>query len=700
MQNHLANAIASSQVRIHRTWNARAASVCWGLCFTAFHLCLADFAFAQSVCLPLPRLLTTMPMGGTVGTQVEVVITGEHIDEAKELIFDHPGIVATPKLDAQGQPEPNKYLVSIASDCPPGLYEARVMSKLGISSSRIFAVDTLREIKQTTPNTSLGTSIEISVNSITNAVMTAKSVDYYSFLAQKGHRYAVYCSSRGIDSKLDPVIIMADDSGRDLQVERRGDVLDFTAKTDGKHVIKVHELTFKGGPAYFYRLHVREIATDEPLPSFASTKSVSAFSWPPSGLAEQASQVELEPNGTSHPQAVSLPCDIAGNFYPAADMDVFEFTAKQGEEWWVEVASERLGRPTDPSILVQHVSGEPGKPILTDVAELTDIASPIRPSSNGYAYDGPPYDGGSTDVLGKLVIKQDGLHRLQLSDSFGGTRVDARNRYRLIVRKAAPDFALAAWGLHMELRNGDRNALSKPLALRAGATVALEVVAVRRDGFDGDIQLQLNGLPAGVTAQGLKIPTGKTRGIMLITAQQDAAPCLANLDFTGTGTIGEQPVSRPVQMAQMAWPVPDSWGEIPSPRLVHGMPLSVSNFELAPLSIAAKDRATIEAIAGTKITVPLIHTKRGEFSGTVLQMKAFGDGFERIPPFNVSIEGDASEAVVDLASIQTPPGDYTLAFYAGAVAKYRTKPEAAPVDTVEIVITEPISLRVKPAESK
>ncbi len=100
-------------------------------------------------------------------------------------------------------------------------------------------------------------------------------------------------------------------------------------------------------------------------------------------------------------------------------------------------------------------------------------------------YDGPPFNGGSTDILGKLEIKQDGIYRLQLSDLFGGTRKDARNIYRLIIRQAQPDFALVAWGLHMELRNGDRAALSKPIALRAGQTIALEVVTVRRDGFNG-----------------------------------------------------------------------------------------------------------------------------------------------------------------------------------------------------------------------
>jgi len=681
---------------IHHAW------LCCCTCFAALLMVFAGSAFvsAQSVCLPLPRLLTMMPMGGSVGSQVEIAITGEHLDDVKELLFNHPGIVAKAKQNDAGQIEPNKFLVQISADCPTGLYEARVLSRLGISSSRIFSVDTLLELKQMAPNTSLSTAMEIQVNSVTNSVMTARSIDFYTFMAQKGHRYVVGCSSRGIDSKLDPVVIIADSQGRDIAVERRGDLLDFTASQDGPHLIKVHELTFKGGPAYFYRLHFQELAADAVLPRFASTRSVSAFSWPPTGLPANAVNVELEPNGVSAPQKIALPCDLSGRFYPAADVDAFEFSARKGEVWWVEIASERLGRPTDPAILVQHVTGEPGKEQLVDVVELLDIPSPVKPSSNGYAYDGPAYDGGSPDILGKISIPQDGVYRLQLTDLFGGTRKDLRNEYRMIIRKAAPDFALAAWSLHMELRNGDRNALSKPLALRAGATVALEVVAVRRDGFDGDIKLQLNGLPNGVSAQGLKIPAGKSRGIMLVTAQYDAPVALANLDFVGSATIDNQLVSRQVQMADFAWPIPDSWGEIPAPRLVSGLPLSVTNHEPAPMSIATRDRNVIEATAGSKVTIPLVLTKRMDFSGSTLQMKAFGDGMERLPPFNLSLDAVNSEAVIDLASLQLGPGEYSFAFYTGAVAKYRIKPDAAPQDTVDIVITEPISIRVKPTEPK
>jgi hypothetical protein len=92
---------------------------------------------AQSVCLPAPRLLTTMPMGGQVGTTFDVTITGDNLENADELRFSHPGITATPKLDANGQPIANQFAVTITADCPAGLHEARLMTRLGVSSCRI-----------------------------------------------------------------------------------------------------------------------------------------------------------------------------------------------------------------------------------------------------------------------------------------------------------------------------------------------------------------------------------------------------------------------------------------------------------------------------------------------------------------------------------------------------------------------------------
>lgn len=634
-------------------------------------------AWGQAVCLPAPRLLTTMPMGGQVGASVEITITGANFENADQLSFSHPGISATPKLDDAGRPIANRFVVNIANDCPTGIHEARVMTRLGVSSSRAFNVGTLTEVTQTAANTTLETAAALPLNSTCNAVMTKQAVSYYSFEAAKDQRIVVDCSATRIDSKLKPVVIIADANGADLVVERRGGALDFTVPETGKYVIKLHDLTFNGGAYYFYRLAIKEAAKDEVVPRLPATETVSSFSWPPTGLTETAAASELEPNN-EHAQAqkITFPCDISGSFFPAADVDTFEFTAKKGDVWWVEVASERFGLPTDPSIVIQHVAADGDAEKLIDVVELSDIPSPVKVSSNGYSYDGPPYNAGSPDIIGKVEIKQDGVHRLQLRDLFGGTRKDPRNVYRLIVRKAQPDFALVSWALHMNLRNGDRNALSKPIALRGGATLPLEVVVVRRDGFDGEIALEMDNLPDGVTAVGLKIPAGKNRGIMLVTAEQNAPRGLTSASFFGKATIDGKEVTRPCRLASMAWPVPNAWSEIPSPRLLADVPVSVSGSEFAPITIASTEGKVWEVTAGEKLTLPLIHSRRCDFSGANISLKTFGPGFEGVPAFDASLTAETSEAVLDLAKLKTPPGDYTIAFYGSAVAKYRYNVEA------------------------
>src|SRR5690349_18715280 len=113
---------------------------------------------AQAVGLPAPRLLTTTPLGGKAGSEVEVTITGENIDDADELTFSDRRITASRKRNAAGQPEPNKYVVTIAADYPLGVHEARVMTRLGISSSRAFSVGTLDEVTPAKTGTTLATA--------------------------------------------------------------------------------------------------------------------------------------------------------------------------------------------------------------------------------------------------------------------------------------------------------------------------------------------------------------------------------------------------------------------------------------------------------------------------------------------------------------------------------------------------------------
>jgi hypothetical protein len=636
------------------------------LCFLAL---FTVSSLAQQVTLPLPRLLTIMPMGGQAGQSVEVTLTGENIEDVTELTFSTPKITAKPVPGAE-----NKFTVHIAADAPVGVYDARVMSRLGVSSARAFSVSKLPEVVRTKANNTLETALPLAVGSICNATMTKRAVDFYSFQGVKDQAVAIDCAAVGIDSRLTPVLILADGKGADLKVNRTGGMIDFTPPADGTYIIKVSDLTYQGGERHFYRLALQK-SPAEPQPQ---TQTVSAMSWPPAGLAANATAKETEPNNKDA-QKITLPADISGAFFPAADVDTYEFTAKKGETWWVEVASERLGRNTDPFVLVQQVKD--GK--FTDVAELYDIAPPMKVTSNGYSYDGPPYDAGSPDVLGKFEVKEDGTYRLQVRDLFGGTRSDPHNVYRLLVRQAAPDFSLAAWAVHMTLRNGDRAALSKPMALRQGDARAFEVVVQRRDGFDGEIEIAMENLPQGVSAAGLKIGKGKTYGHLILTADENAPRGFSLAKITGKAVIGGKEVVRPVRLASMEWPVKDAKGEIPAPRLMADVPVSVTDSEQAPLTIAAAENKVFEAKVGETLKIPLKLTWRNEFNGTSIKVKAYGEGFSGIKEFDIPLKAATHEAVIDLAALKIAPGDYTFAFQSLGICKYRYNPAAVPLAEAE-----------------
>jgi len=646
------------------------------LCMTA--CCIAAPVMAQPVCLPAPRLLTLTPMGGQAGTTVQVRITHQHVDAARELLFSTPQITATPLLAADGKPVPDRFLVTIAADAPVGVHDARILSRLGVSSPRAFAVGDQPEVVRTAANTSIPTALPLPTNAVCNATTTDRAIDFYSFQGIAGRRVVVDCSTTGIDSKLNPVVIVADAEGNDLLVSRDGGVLDFTPPHDGTYLVKVHGLAFQGGSEQFYRLSLREVPGTGPPPRQDAGRRVGSFSWPPAGLSDRAATAEIEPNDEpAPPQQIGLPCDVAGTFVPAADADVFEFEAKKGETWWVEVASERLGMNTDPFVLVQRIVAADGKETATDVVELDDIAHPLKPGTfiPASTYTGPPYVSGSPDVLGKITIAADGTHRLRLRDLLGGPGAEAGSGYRLVIRRAAPDFALVAWPAHLQMRQNDFGTFAKPVALRAGGTMAFEVVVVRRDGFDGEIELVMEGLPPGVRARGLTIPAGKQQGMLFVTADEAAVPGMSTATIVGRARIDGAEATRPCRFASVVWSIDYAPNDFPRSRLTADVPVTVTDFEKAPASIAAAEEKVWEARAGETLKIPLRITWREEFNGASIKLKPFGTVFAGVKPVDLPIKASSAEVVLDLAALKTPPGEYVLAFSGIAVVKHRANPD-------------------------
>ena len=293
---------------------------------------------------------------------------------------------------------------------------------------------------------------------------------------------------------------------------------------------------------------------------------------------------------------------------------MFEFEAKKGRSLVGRSRFRALriaDRSGDARAASDPFRGDDEK--LTDVAEFSDMPSPVKVSSNGYAYDGPPYNAGSCGH--PRQVGDQGRRSLSSATHRSIRRNTQRASQRLSAghSQGGPDFALVAWALHMELRNGDRNAVSKPLALRGGATMALEVVAFRRDGFDGEINLAMTDLPERGHGDGLE-NTGRTIARPDAgDSQSECAPCLGNAAFVPAAQIDGQEVTHPCRLASMAWPILDAWSEIPFPRLLADVPVSVSGFEFAPLSIAPPIDVIQAVTAGGKLTIPLFHTHAASF---------------------------------------------------------------------------------------
>ena len=195
-----------------------------------------QIAFSQSA---NSQLTSLFPPGGKQGAMVEITVVGVDLDEADKMIFSHPGITGTAKMSEATEfakspkPIPGIFKVQIGGDVPPGVYEARVVSRFGISNPRSFCVGTADELIKTAGNNVLEKAMEVPVGPIINGRVDASSRDFYKFTLAKGQRVLVECVAKRIDSKMEPVIAVYSAEGRELRRTTdtwMGDaILDFTA---------------------------------------------------------------------------------------------------------------------------------------------------------------------------------------------------------------------------------------------------------------------------------------------------------------------------------------------------------------------------------------------------------------------------------------------------------------------------------------
>ncbi len=701
-------------------------------------LAIAALLHAQ---LPAARLLTLFPPGGKQGSVVEVTLTGVDLDEATHLHFSHAGLTSTSKMGANGQPEAGKFIVNIGAAVPPSNYEARVVGRYGISNARTFAVGDQTEVLEKTGNNISTNATETAIGSIVNATADANSVDYFRFTAKKGQRLILSCAAKTIDSRMDPVLAVLDANGREIERNRQGGILDFTAAADGVYTVKTHDFLYRGGGEYFYRLSVSaaphidfvmppagqpgtrakytvygrnlpggtpsplrsgegkpldQLVVDIDLPAASQPfdvapntatldgieyrlKSPQGVSNPTLiGFASSAITVENQPNDRpDQAQKVSAPGELAGQFFPRGDVDWFSFDAKKGDVYWIEVISHRLGLPTAPFALLQRVTRDAKG--LEQVGDLQEL--PASDANLG----GAEFNTSSRDATYRLEAREEATYRFGLRDLFSHASAPANLVYRVIIRKESHDFRLVVLPqAGVPAKKDSKGAAVSTLLVRKGGALPVRVLAFRRDGFTGPIDLAVQGLPAGVTASIAQIAEGQNSAMLLLKAGDGAANWSGAVTILGKATVNGAAVAREARAGSVTWEIADMQkadSGVQS-RLTRNLALAVNATERSPITIEAGDGKPFETHAAGKIVIPVKIVRDVEFT-EALKLKVLGHAaFDKMKEVDVAVKGTNATIELDIATAKLASGTYGFTLQTQAKGKYRRVP-LAEVQAVE-----------------
>lgn len=392
---------------------------------------------------------------------------------------------------------------------------------------------------------------------------------------------------------------------------------------------------------------------------------------------------EQEPNDAPDKgQAVTLPAQILGRFGRIDDRDWYTFTAKKGEQFWFEVTSQRFGLPTDPTLVVQYLpvddKGQParddkGKPLpAQDVVQSDDQPRPGVDMNN----EPDPRRRIVSDDPGVLfTAPQDGTYRLLVKDLYASAQGHPRFVYLLTARPAQPDFALVAL---LPQPNREQPALYPGGAvLRKNGSTPVEVIAFRREGFNGEIRLAAEGLPAGVTAPPATIGPWTDATTMVLSAAADAAPAVAIANITGKAMVNGAEVARPARTIEVTQKPADGNMKPPT-RVVSQLAVSVrDDVPAAPASVVAGTPGTpIRTARGGKISVPVKVARAGAFAGA-LTLTPVGLS-PQMAAQPLAVEPGATDKTLDIElTAEAPTGAFTFVLRGEPVMKYARSPEVA-----------------------
>ena len=468
--------------------------------------------------------------------------------------------------------------VTVAPDAEPGEREIRLVTSRGVSNPMAFHVGQVPEVARKPMKTCtfqvLGKEhlgqrkrpaeeeeVHITVPCTMNGQIASGEVNRYRFEARKGQRLVVSVAARqlvpyiadAVPGWFQPVLTLHDAAGREVAFNddfrfKPDPTLSYDVPQDGEYVLTITDAIYRGREDFVYRVTIGEtpfVTSIFPLGGrVGETAKIEMDGWnldrakltPPAKNARAGVHrlvaktkafvsnavpfaldtlpecFDKESNdNASGAQNVKLPIIVNGRADRPDDWDVFRFEGVAGQKIVAEVHARRLDSPMD------------------SILKITDAKGKLLAFNDDHRDPGVGLNTHHADSYLMVELPANGTYYVHLGDT-------ARNggkeyAYRLRISEPRPDF---------ELRVAPSS-----VALRSKATGGVNVYAIRKDGFDGPIKLQLADAPEGLSSSPvtMTVKQEKVRLTVKTTLKETKQP--VSLSLVGRAKIQERDVAHP-----------------------------------------------------------------------------------------------------------------------------------------------------------
>lgn len=622
--------------------------------------CVA-LASAQAIAqTSYPMICSLKPVAVQVGQRSERTVFAIHsLTGASQIYVSGEGVTGEVIKPAEvaGMPPAaspqHAVAFTVAADALPGVREFRIATPRGASTVGQLLVVEDPVIHEAGDNDTPATAVAVTIPSVVcGAFEKNEDVDCFKFHAVAGQTVTMHVLCQRLQDKIhdlqvhaDPIITLRDSLGAVLGMSDNEYFADphlsYQISLDGEYTLEIRDARYQSNGYWEYAIqltdrpfitgafplafqtgrdHTVEVSGPllDPVTSATvlarGTAAGSATSRAPQLTRPQIGEHLLQPlnvlwhslpdyreaassNETpAEAPLLAVPVMVNGQIDRDSDLDYYAFEARQGEAISVEVFARRGLSRLDS--LVRIVNADLGAYVEND------------------DYQSPSLRYGDSRIQ-NWVVPADGRYFVEIRDLH--LRGGSGYGYALSIERSQPYFALTIDTDKTQLTPGTRGAIFARVH--------------RLNGFAGEVQLSLTGLPPGVTAECGRILANGLDGCILLSAAPDAAPAWSNVAVVGTSRVETGPlagtelsaIATPLQETynpgggRVHWPVENHTVHVGEPNDIRDVKVSQTEIRLTPGGTAKIDVEIVRSPTyGGNITLDFPFQHLGQIYGNSL----------------------------------------------------------------------------------